>query len=36
MADINILLLLGFALWGATVGVIVGFTAVGIGLLGVS
>ncbi len=36
MADINIVLLLGFALWGAVVGVIVGFTAVGIGLLGVS
>jgi uncharacterized protein len=36
MADINILFLLGFALWGAIVGIIVGFTAVGTGLLGVS
>ncbi|NQT60999.1 MAG: sulfite exporter TauE/SafE family protein [Bacteroidetes bacterium] len=36
MADINIILLLGFALWGAIVGIIVGFTAVGTGLLGVS
>ncbi|MCK5155897.1 MAG: sulfite exporter TauE/SafE family protein [Spirochaetales bacterium] len=36
MADINILLLSSFTLWGAAVGTIVGFTAVGTGLLGVS